>query len=151
MKEKPIPNLNEPFTQDFLSNRTLAAQIRDAERAFAQNPIYPIDLRSVPKEHWKDYLAFHVVLPPEVSKYLDGRTGPIKDAHEIAMLEDKVAAFHGVTLPYTINIDCTMERFGRAWAYEPDAAKSLTGFYLELLDERGVREFLKEDAKLSGN
>ncbi|MEA3210964.1 MAG: hypothetical protein QOE70_4021 [Chthoniobacter sp.] len=134
--KKLLPDEENPL----LSNRTIAAHARDSERFVIAKRVTPIDLRSLPRDRWDEFIDFHLTLPPRL---LDGfDPGPLP-ADSIEALEDAVARFHGITEPYFVAIDTQLEKTGRAWRYEPDAAAFLTGFRLD----RDGDSSLHKDAK----
>lgn len=111
------------------SNLSAAALVREHEAWLArvQRPL--VDLRSIPREQWPDYYGRDVTLPPDIEKYLAGREPGSMSKEEVEGLEDQVMTYHGVELPFYIQLSRDdWEKYGHAWHYVPEAAPYLSGF-----------------------
>ena len=118
------------------SNRSFAALARDSELETVKFKDAPIDLRTIPREQWDQYIDYQVTLPPEVAGYLEGRDKselPMKK-EEVHALEIALEKWHDVAEPYYISMCATLQSKGRAWAYVEVAAPYLTGFLFGKID-----------------
>lgn len=122
-----------PFTEKLLNqgNRKMAALVRDDELERIRRGIMPVDLRTVPPRQWSDFTAYDLTLPPAVAQYLDGREPAPLTPDEMEALCAQVAAYHGIDAPWYVDVSATMEHAGRPWAFVPELASQVTGFYLE--------------------
>jgi hypothetical protein len=113
-----------------LSNKTAAAELRDAERDLvAHAGPAPVNLRSVPRERWTEYEDWQLTLPDGVQKFLDGHDGTPLTRELVHSLEEAVENHHGITAPWHVSMTLALQA-GRAWTYLPEAAPYLTGFVL---------------------
>lgn len=111
----------------FENNRTTAALTRDAETEIVSHGPRPVNLRTIPRERWDEYLSFHLTVPPAVLTTLDGEPIP---PGQLDAYEDAVAHWHGITAPYYVSTSFALRSLGRPWRYVPEAAEFLTGFTL---------------------
>jgi hypothetical protein len=138
-------NLQE-FFRDFIeTNKSPAACVRDGElEIVADGKPWFVDLRSVPREKWDDYVDWDVALPPGVAKYLDGHIGPLT-TEESDNMEIAIEKFYGIEAPYYITASATMQSKGRSWSYVPESAIFCTGFHIA--KEETYKEMVKRFTK----
>jgi hypothetical protein len=113
-------------------NKTAAAHLRDDELAIVADQIRPIDLRSIPRERWHEFVNFHLTLPEHLLDAIGG--GPV-DPKLVPALEEAVERFHGITAPYFVIATFAIQDFGRGWCFVPEAAEFMTGFLLDKEDD----------------
>jgi hypothetical protein len=124
---KPIEN---PLADN---NKTTAAHLRDDELAIVADKIRPIDLRSIPRERWDEFVNFHLTLPEHLLDAIGG--GPV-DPKLVPALEEAVERFHGITAPYFVIATFEIQQLGRSWRFVPEAAEFMTGFLLDKEDDK---------------
>lgn len=76
------------------------------------DPMPPVDLRTVPREQWEDYDCAPLVVPPDVARYLAGLDGPMTTLERDG-IEDRVAAFYGITPPWLVTFAAEQFRLQR--------------------------------------
>jgi hypothetical protein len=120
----------------FESNRSAAAMLRDSEAGIARRAVSLLDLRTVPREEWDRHLNRDLLVPEGITRYLAGELTDKPPAFPLTGEETDgmgatVERFHGITAPYFVNVSLSIQHDGRAWAYVPEAAPYLSGFYLD--------------------
>jgi len=70
-----------------------------------------------------------VTLPPEITRYLEGREiGPMTQ-EEADGLEDAVMRYYGISAPFYIQVSRhDWEQHGHAWHFIPEASPFVSGF-----------------------
>ena len=92
----------------------------------------PINLSSIPKEKWQDFIEHEVVPHSSIQKYLDGHHGSFT-VDEVQNLEIAMENGYGVEAPLCIVMSLGMALTGRPWKYIE--TKNITGFSLQLKGE----------------
>src|SRR6266478_5701486 len=109
----------------FETNKSAAAQVRDAEQETVdEGGPHPVDLRSIPREKWDEFVNYQLVIPPDVAKSIEGEAP--YDRQTVAAIEQAVEKWHGITPPFFAVMDVGMQQLGRGWKYVPEAAPYLT-------------------------
>jgi len=67
------------------------------------NPRAAVDLRQVPADQWPEHLMAAVKLPEDVRPFIEGQKEFTRE--ELDRLEDRIAAYYGVTEPYYITCE----------------------------------------------
>lgn len=105
----------EEMNQDDAANllrRYLKKQATEEDLADLHIPQPPVDLRSVPREQWREHLMGAVVLPEDVRAFVEGQQEFTRE--ELDRLEDRIATFYGVQEPYYITCETNPAGF-TAW------------------------------------
>lgn len=63
-------------------------------------PLPSVDLRSIPRDGWREHVMRSVAIPPDLERFLAGQTAFTQD--ELNSIEDRLTAYHGVTSPFYI-------------------------------------------------
>jgi hypothetical protein len=63
----------------------------------------PADLRSIPREEWSSRVMQAVTLPADIVSFVEGQAAFTQE--ELDRLEDRIAAYHGVTEPFYITAE----------------------------------------------
>ena len=80
-------------------------------------PLPSVDLRTIPRAHWKDLDLRSVTLPPDIEPFIAGQT--TFSRVELDGLEDRIARFHGLTAPFFITAQAGPP-FDALLIYDPD-------------------------------
>ena len=63
----------------------------------------PVDLRTVPRERWDEYDCYPLMQPPDVAAWVAGMEEPVSQCQaERYAMEDRIAAFYGITAPWGV-------------------------------------------------
>jgi hypothetical protein len=116
------------MNEDLETNRTAAAELRESEAELVRRPIPLLDLRTVPRERWDSMLDRELVVPPTIASLLPDVEYPISGEQADAFA-DGIAMFYGIAPPYYVEMSIRFQQTGRAWAYVPEAAPYVSGFY----------------------
>lgn len=80
-------------------------------------PLPAVDLRSIPRDRWREFVLRSVTLPPELLPFITGQSTFTRV--ELDGLEDRIARFHGLTAPYFITAKAGPP-FDAWLVYDPD-------------------------------
>lgn len=113
-----------------LTNKSAAAQLRDAEREIVARGEGPVPIRCTPVHQWDEYLERDVTVPAEVARLCAIPHALPMDERDVHGMEEAVEEFHHVRHPYHITMSPIMQQHGRPWRYVSESAPFLTGFSL---------------------